>query len=93
MPGCAIVRPFGVTLGYEPAARLDSVPGQDLSRQMIAVHDGRIYKLVFVSANESHRNALVTVRRPLVRIVPPRAPAPSDRWAPQRLAQSAPRTV
>jgi hypothetical protein len=53
MPGFAIDRPFGVTLGYEPAARLDGVPGQDLSRQVIAVHDGRAYTLVFVPADES----------------------------------------
>ena len=53
MPGFAIDRPFGVTIGYEPAARLDGVPGQDLSRQVIAVHDGRAYTLVFVPADES----------------------------------------
>ena len=53
LPGPAIDRPFGVTIGYEPAARLDGVPGQDLSRQVIAVHDGRAYKLVFVPANEA----------------------------------------
>jgi hypothetical protein len=53
MPGYAIDRPFGVTIGYEPAARLDGVPGQDLSRQVIVVHDGRAYKLVFVPADEA----------------------------------------
>ena len=53
MTGFAIDRPFGVTIGYEPAARLDGVPGQDLSRQVIAVHDGRAYKLVFVPADEA----------------------------------------
>ena len=53
MPGFEIGRPFGVTLGYEPAARLDGVPGQDLSRQVIAVHNGRAYKLVFVPEDES----------------------------------------
>ena len=53
MPDFAIDRPFGVTIGYEPAARLDGVPGQDLSRQVIAVHDGRAYTLVFVPADES----------------------------------------
>jgi UDP-3-O-acyl-N-acetylglucosamine deacetylase len=29
------------------------VPGQDLSRQVIAVHDGRAYKLVFMPADEA----------------------------------------
>ena len=53
MPGFAIDRPFGVTLGYEPAVRLDGVPGQNLSRQVIVVHDGRAYKLVFVLADEA----------------------------------------
>jgi hypothetical protein len=53
MPGYAIDRSFGVTIGFEPAARLDGVPGQDLSRQVIAVHDGRVYKLVFVPADEA----------------------------------------
>jgi hypothetical protein len=53
VPGIEIERPFGVTLGYEPAALLDGMPGQELSRQAIAVHGGRVYELIFVPADES----------------------------------------
>ena len=38
VPGHQLDRPFGVTLGYEPAERLDNVPGQDIGRVLIAVH-------------------------------------------------------
>ena len=40
-PGHKLDRPFGVTLGYEPAERLDNVPGQDIGRVLIAVHGPR----------------------------------------------------
>ena len=60
LPGFEIDRPFGVTIGYEPAALLDGVPGQDLSRQVIVVHDGRAYKLVFV--RQTNRKAKSTAR-------------------------------
>jgi hypothetical protein len=53
VPGQKIDRPFGVTLGYEPAERLDNVPGQDLSRVLIAVHGPRAYRLTFVPADPS----------------------------------------
>jgi hypothetical protein len=44
-------RPFGLTLGYQRAERLDNVPGQDLSRVMIAVNGPRAYRLTFVPAD------------------------------------------
>ena len=46
-----IQRTFGDTLGYEPAERLDGVPGQDLGRVLLAVHDDRLYRLTFVPAD------------------------------------------
>ena len=46
-----IQRTFGDTLGYEVAERLDGVPGQDLSRVLLAVHDDRLYRLTFVPAD------------------------------------------
>jgi hypothetical protein len=42
----------GVTAGYEPAERLDNVPGQDISRVIFVEHDGQLYKLTFVPASE-----------------------------------------
>jgi hypothetical protein len=51
--GFIIDRTAGLTLGDEPAVRLDGVPGQDLSRQVIAVHDGRGYRLTFVPDDAS----------------------------------------
>ena len=49
--GFDIPRTFGDTLGYEPADRLDSVPGQDLGRVLLAVHNDRLYRLTFVPAD------------------------------------------
>lgn len=46
--GMEIARTFGDTLGYEPAERLDGVPGQDLGRVLLAVHGDRLYRLTFV---------------------------------------------
>ncbi len=51
--GEGVERVFGVTVGYEVAERLDNVPGQDLSRQVIAVHGDKVYTLVFVPADEA----------------------------------------
>jgi len=53
MPDYQVDRPFGVTIGYEAAERLDNMPGQDISRQVIAVHGGRAYRLTFVPADQS----------------------------------------
>jgi hypothetical protein len=51
VPGHQLDRPFGVTLGYEPAERLDNVPGQDIGRVLIVVHGPRAYRLTFVPAD------------------------------------------
>ncbi len=48
-----VERVFGVTVGYEVAERLDNVPGQDLSRQVIAVRGDRVYTITFVPADEA----------------------------------------
>jgi hypothetical protein len=53
VPGSGVEQSFGWTLGYEPAMALENVPGQDISRQLFAVHDGRLYKLTFVPADEA----------------------------------------
>ena len=49
--GFEIPRSFGDTLGYEVAERLDGVPGQDLGRVLLAVHNDRLYRLTFVPAD------------------------------------------
>ncbi len=46
-----IQRTFGDTLGYEVAERLDGVPGQDLGRVLLAVHNDKLYRLTFVPAD------------------------------------------
>ncbi len=35
-------------LDGEPANQFDQVPGQDLSRQVLMVHNGRLYTLTFI---------------------------------------------
>lgn len=50
--GFDIERTIGLTLGYEIAEQLDNVPGQDISRILFVVHDGRLYKLTLVPASE-----------------------------------------
>jgi hypothetical protein len=52
MPGFAIQR-GSVTIGGEEAVVLDNVPGQDFNRQLVVVHDGRLYKFMFVPADPS----------------------------------------
>ncbi len=42
VPGLQVDRPFGVTIGYEPAERLDNMPGQDIGRVIVAVHGPRV---------------------------------------------------
>jgi hypothetical protein len=49
--GFEIPRTFGDTLGYEPAERLDGVPGQDLGRVLLVTHNDRLYRLTFVPAD------------------------------------------
>lgn len=46
--GFEVPRTFGQSLGYEPAERLDGVPGQDLGRVLLAVHGDRLYRFTFV---------------------------------------------
>lgn len=46
-----IQRTFGDMLGYEVAERLDGVPGQDLGRVLLVVHDDKLYRLTFVPAD------------------------------------------
>jgi hypothetical protein len=52
MPGYNVQRSFGLSVGYEPALVLENMPGQEISRQVIVVHDGQLYKLTFVPADE-----------------------------------------
>lgn len=39
---------FGYMLDGLPANQFDQVPGQDLSRQVVMVHNGRLYTLTFI---------------------------------------------
>ncbi len=35
-----------ITLGKEPASMLDNLPGQDINRRIVALHDGRVLDIV-----------------------------------------------
>lgn len=58
-PNMNIQRTFGFMLGYEPAELLDGVPGQDLGRVLLAVHDNRLYRLTFVPADPAQTDVYV----------------------------------
>ena len=51
LPGREIFQSFGYMLDGVTANQFEQVPGQDLSRQVIAVRDGRLYMLTFVPDN------------------------------------------
>ncbi|HEX6383679.1 MAG TPA: hypothetical protein VF177_03315, partial [Anaerolineae bacterium] len=40
-------QPESITLGGEAAVMLDNLPGQDTNRRVVAVHEDRVYDLVF----------------------------------------------
>lgn len=50
-PGFEIKR-RNARIGNQDAVVLDGVPGQDISRQALIVHRGRLYQLTFVPANQ-----------------------------------------
>lgn len=54
--GFEIPRTFGQSLGYEPAERLDGVPGQDLGRVLLVVHDDRLFRFTFVPDDPAQGN-------------------------------------
>ena len=56
-PGVTVERPFGVTIGYEPAQLLDGVPGPETSRHVLVVHDRKLYHLIFTPADPSDDKA------------------------------------
>jgi hypothetical protein len=57
-PAGSVVEPvFGETVGYEPAGRLDNVPGEGRTRLLLVVYDGRLYTLTFVPAAGSAAGA------------------------------------
>jgi hypothetical protein len=57
VPSHQIDRPFGVTLGYQKVERLDGMPRQDLSRQLIGVVGGRAYRLIFTPDDPAQGDA------------------------------------
>jgi hypothetical protein len=56
LPGWS-VRQSTLNLGGETAVVLDNVPGQDISRQVVAVHGGRLYLLTFAPADPGQSGA------------------------------------
>jgi hypothetical protein len=56
-PGLSVDRPFGLTIGYDAAQLLEGVPGPELSRHVLAVHNGKLYHLTFTPADPSEDKA------------------------------------
>ena len=56
-PGLSVDRPFGLTIGYDEAQLLEGVPVPELSRQVLAVHEGKLYHLTFTPADPSDDKA------------------------------------
>jgi hypothetical protein len=52
-PGFDIWLNDGLKIDGKAAVVLDRIPGQDLSRQVLVVHGGRLYKLIFLPSDES----------------------------------------
>ncbi|MGE5138211.1 MAG: hypothetical protein ACM3JD_02010, partial [Rudaea sp.] len=52
VPGIKIAR-TNITLGGEQAVVLDNLPGQDLNRRVLVVHDNRLYTLMFSPTDQS----------------------------------------
>lgn len=48
LPGLDLMTSFGIMADGVPANQFDQVPGQDLSRQVLLVHDGRLFTLTFL---------------------------------------------
>ena len=53
MPDFQVERRADLLIGGEPATQLDHMPGQDISRQVLVVHHGRLYKLTFIPADKT----------------------------------------
>lgn len=56
LPGWGVTQST-LRLGGETAIVLDNVPGQDISRQVVAVHGGRLYLLTFAPADPAESGA------------------------------------
>ena len=67
--GFEIPRTFGDTLGYEPAERLDGVPGQDLGRVLLAAHGDRLYRLTFVPADPSQTGVYAQMEKLFAKVL------------------------
>ena len=48
LPGSDVIWSFGYMLDGVLANQFEQVPGQDLSRQVVLVRDGRLYTLTFI---------------------------------------------
>ena len=48
IPGYDVIRSFGYMLDGVPANQFDKVPGQDLSRVLVMVHNDRLFTLNFI---------------------------------------------
>jgi hypothetical protein len=62
LPGWGVRRSM-LELGGETAIVLDNMPGQDISRQVVAVHGGRLYRLTFVPADPAQATAYAEMEK------------------------------
>jgi hypothetical protein len=76
-------------VGGEAAMILDKVPGQDINRQVLVVHEGRLYRLMFVPSDPEMGQAyeeMETVFGPVINTfkflpLPPQEPQPTGEAA------------
>lgn len=71
---------FGISVGGEGGWQLDNVPGQDVNRQVFAVHAGRLYRFLFAPADSERPEVyaqMATLYETLIHsftFIPPTAP-------------------
>jgi hypothetical protein len=62
VPGYDLIWSFGYMLDGVPANQFDQVPGQDLSRVLLLVHNGRLYTLTFIPDDPAAGDAFVEMQ-------------------------------
>lgn len=62
LPGVDVSWSFGYMLDGVPANQFDQLPGQDLSREVILVRDGRVYTLSFIPDDPDAGEAYVEMQ-------------------------------
>jgi hypothetical protein len=57
------IRQSRIILAGEEAIVLDNMPGQDVSRRVVVIHNGRLYRLTFILADRDARDAYTQMEK------------------------------